>query len=399
MTEFEGEEGFPLPDEVAYQEAEFVYSHPDRPIRNKFLPWHRPRKQYVREKQWTNAVADVMKDRDQADKLKYIGLPGIDLLDLRQILRTVCEPTGRKLQYIGFDLIAGSASPDATELNISQSELDARACVHQPSGVRPDDLRYVGKRSTGAWKAVREFGHVDVVNFDLTTTLFDGPPYEEVSYLAALKEVLALQAGNPRPWVLLLTTKVDRQDMNDQAVNPLLARFRDSLAECPELEAIIAESGVRLPEDMHLGTWDAKALRVSILSAMLQWIHGLVNGGAMAARVRLSSCFFYTSFTTGGSIDMVSMVIRFNPQPTDLDDAVFVDRGEDECNDVSSPMDDTCSQFASHYQRIANGADIDKRIQEDATLRSEMVRLAADLLEEARYSRPDFLEWAETQSS
>lgn len=398
MTEPDaGADSFPLPGEVDYEDASLSYDHPDRPTRNTFLAWHRPRKQYVREAQWTNAVRQVMDDRDPDDKLKYIGLPGIDLLDLRQILRTVCEPSGRKLQYIGFDIAAGAASPDGTELNISQSELDARSSVHSPSGVRPDDLRYVGKRTTNAWRAVRRFGHVDVVNFDLTTTLFDLSPDEPISYLGALKEVLALQSGNPKPWVLLLTTKVDRQDMTDAGVGPLLRQFRDTLADCPELSDAIVEAELSLPDGLTIDAWDDDSLRVTSLTGTLQWIHGLLNEGAISARVRLTSCFVYTSFQKGGIVDIASMVVRFDPQPVDLVDTVFPVSEPDQ-PDVQA-TERPCVRFTNQYRRIADGINIDDRLRADADLRVRMTGLTADLLEEARYSRADYLAWADTQIS
>lgn len=392
-----GAEDFPLPAEVDYDGISFTYEHPDHPTRNSFLPWHRPRKQYVREYQWSTAVREVMERRDADDKLKYVGLPGIDLLDLRQILRTVCEPSGRKLQYIGFDMAAGSDSPDGIELNISQSELDARTSVHKPSGVRPDDLRYIGKRTTNAWRAVRNFGHVDVVNFDLTTTLFSGSPDEPISYLGALKEILALQSGNPKPWVLLATTKVDRQDMTDAAVGPLLGLFRDSLADCSGLVEAISDANLSISDEIATDAWDDDSLRVTSLAATLQWIRGLLNDGAMSARVRLTSCFVYTSFEGGGAVDMASMVIRFDPRPTDLVDAVF-SGPETEAN-AARAADGLGIRAASEYTRIANGINIDHRLRGDQELRTRMTVLAADLMEEARYSRPEYLVWANTATS
>ncbi|MBF4566153.1 hypothetical protein [Plantibacter sp. VKM Ac-2876] len=388
---------FPLPLEVDYEGTALTYEHPDRPARNTFLAWHRPRKQYVRQKQWTNAVLDVMSGRNVDERLKYVGLPGIDLLDIRQLLRTVCEPTSRKLQYIGFDLAAGSGSGDGTELNISQSELDARPSVYQPSGVRPDDLRYLSKRTTSAWHAVKSFGHVDVVNFDLTTTLFDGGPDEPDSYLGALKEVVALQAGNPNPWVLLVTTRVDRQDMRDSAIRPLLERFRGSIDSCPDLAEAIGLAGLTVPDEESAEAWGDDALRVSSLTATLQWIRGLLNNGSLSAKVRLTSCFVYTSFETAGVVDIASLVIRVDRKPTNLVDSVF--SGPDLVQGDSGQDLGACSATTADFTRIAKAVDLDLLLEGDSGLRTEMQDLSADLLAEARYSKHDYRVWVNSSRS
>src|SRR5690242_12105971 len=101
--EGESDFGIGLPEPLSPEEIpEGGYDHLERPPRAKFLPWHRPRKHYVRNAQWANAIREVMRDRDGSERLKYVGLPGVDLLDLRHILKFVCEPHERHLEFIGF---------------------------------------------------------------------------------------------------------------------------------------------------------------------------------------------------------------------------------------------------------------------------------------------------------
>lgn len=390
-------DGFWLPAKTRTENEAAPYRHPPQPTRNAFLAWHRPRKQYVREKQWSNAVLEVMTGRDQEDKIKYIGLPGIDLLDLRQMLRTVCEPQGRQLHYIGFDSVAGSLSPEATELNISESELRAQALVHEQSNVRPDDLRYLGKRSTSAWRAARAFGHVDVINFDLTTTMFDDSAENPISYMGALKEILALQAGNPRPWVLLLTTRVDRQDMKPGAIEPLLQQVADIAATCADLDSEVLQAGLTLQDPTDIDQWDDASLRVAGLAGTIHWLRKLLNDGAVATRVKLTSCFVYTSFSSGGTVDVASLVVRFDGQPTNLVDTVYVSDSEDRA--VAEVTDSYCASVVRDYVRIAKSPNIDDVIRETEVLRREMTTLSADLLEAARYSRSEYLSWADGQPS
>lgn len=394
MTDETGDE-FPLPEEVDYSGTATEYVQPGRPARSEFFAWHHPRKQYVREKQWTTAVRAVMEGRDPADRIKYVGLPGIDLLDVRQLLRTVCEPTGRLFQYVGFDLAAGSDSPTATELNISESELGARPLVHKPSGVRPDDIRYLGRRNTAAWRSIKGLGHVDVVNFDLTTTAFDAASHEVDSYMRAVREVLSLQAGNPNPWVMLLTTKVDGT-MAAAAIDPLLEKLKTSIEACPELHEAIEQSGIAIPPKLSDEDCPEDAKRILALAGAIQWMHGLAQSGPLKAKIKVDSCFFYTSFAKGGIIDMASLVIRFDPIATDLEDEVFI------ASDVASDLPEEnhlCAQYVRQYTRIARGADIGAKLDGDPKLREQMAELSGALLEEARYSRDEYKAWIESEAS
>ncbi len=75
---------------------------------NAIQPWHRPRKQYVRERQWQscadhliqrlqNAQAPSLRDR----KLNYLTLPGIDHFDVEMIGQTA-RSANLKLEATGF---------------------------------------------------------------------------------------------------------------------------------------------------------------------------------------------------------------------------------------------------------------------------------------------------------
>ena len=57
----------------------------------EFKPWHKPRKQYIRLRQWCAIVRWLIRKvgMQQGDSLRYLGLPGEDLLDIRKSSRRV----------------------------------------------------------------------------------------------------------------------------------------------------------------------------------------------------------------------------------------------------------------------------------------------------------------------
>lgn len=71
-------------------------------------PWHKPRKQFVRERQWIALARRVIEyEREQGrlvpidgPEIQYLTLPGIDYLDVRQ-LADACSDLGSPCGKIG----------------------------------------------------------------------------------------------------------------------------------------------------------------------------------------------------------------------------------------------------------------------------------------------------------
>jgi hypothetical protein len=382
--------GFPLPQDLEQDESPYALAEPRR--RDSFKAWHRPRKQYVRDRQWTNAINDILSGRDSHDRLKYIGLPGIDLLDLRHIVSEVCEPSGRVLEFVGYDIAAGGDGPLAVELNISEAELKAHPLVHQPSLIRPDDFRLLASTRTAAWRAAEQMAPADVINMDLTGHLFEagtagGRPYE-----AAVLQLFMLQVANPRPWLLLLTTKVDRETAAPGKLRDLAAGLERSLADCPDVRDLLAQHADTPFDPTAIGNCSDDDLRLYTVVGTLRWIYDVLMAGTVKTRPRLRSCFFYTSYETGGTLDMASLVIRFDRHSVDLDDATF---GQD-----ATPAEiDPCAELTRYVQRAANGNDIDAAVRADPELRRLLIERSGALLTQARYSIDAYRTWVGAYAS
>ena len=86
MSEDDDEEFVDRPIPVdGLEEAEYGSRRLETPSiqrAREFLPWHRPRKQFVR-RMWKGCLEDILKQREPDSEISYLGLPGADLLDLR----------------------------------------------------------------------------------------------------------------------------------------------------------------------------------------------------------------------------------------------------------------------------------------------------------------------------
>jgi hypothetical protein len=204
------------------------------PRTRDFLPWHRPRKQFVRQHQWCEEIERMLNDSPLADgTLKYMGLPGVDLLDLRHFHSAVCETRNISLRFLGFNSGAKPTNDEHTELNISLDEVRRLARVDPMSDVIGDNFALVAKEDSLACRKTRELGPYDVINLDLCDGFgAQAPCALDQTYYNAVNSLLALQSRSKSPWLLLLTTRADRANVDTQVLQALLTKYTANLANC-----------------------------------------------------------------------------------------------------------------------------------------------------------------------
>src|SRR5688572_2250608 len=130
-------------EEAELMDDEFPLIAYEAPSREKkpFLPWHRPRKHFVRHEQWQQQIENLVDAGQVEDQtLRYLGLPGTDLLDIRHFHRTLCEPKDLMLRFLGFNTAAHPQDVGQTELNISLDEVRKLPRVDPRSDVIADDF-------------------------------------------------------------------------------------------------------------------------------------------------------------------------------------------------------------------------------------------------------------------
>ena len=142
------------------------YARPRTPPK-EFKPWHKPRKQFVRSKQWSALLRRLYENRGPRDPLRYLGLPGTDLIDLRYLHAQLCRDNDRPMCFLGFNTEAHRDNPAHIELNVSLDEVRRLSNVDPQSNVIHDDFRLVGNENSIAWSHTKQLGPFDVVNIDL----------------------------------------------------------------------------------------------------------------------------------------------------------------------------------------------------------------------------------------
>lgn len=357
-----------------------------------FLPWHRPRKQYVRHHQWCREIILMVTDSPPVGGvLKYLGLPGVDLLDLRHFHSAVCETQHIDMRFLGFISGAHPASKAQTELNISLDEVRRLPRINAMSDVIGDNFARVANQSSLAFMKAKALGPYDVINLDLCDGFSaQAPGTLDNSYYEAVRSLLALQARTMNPWLLLLTTRADKPNIDAGVLQKLLEKYISNLTECaPFREASRDHFDIETEEALAAAVDAPAGLLPVFLTGLCKWFVGLALEQQPPTSVELRSVFGYRVDTDAEHEDLISLAFKFTPTFIPAADPMGLASQQ-----VAAPDEGTLATRA--LKRVSKRIDADKKLAADADLQQSMVDATAYLLGLARYDIEAYKAWLQT---
>lgn len=366
-----------------------AYEAPMPSVAKDFLPWHRPRKQYVRQHQWCHEIVRMIASMPPADGvLKYLGLPGVDLLDLRHFHAAVCEPKKVALRFLGFNSSARPASKAQTELNISLDEVRRMPRVDLMSDVIGDSFARLANQESIAFRKARELGPYDVINLDLCDGFgAQAPGTLDGSYYEAVRCLLALQSRTMNPWLLFLTTRADKPNINDQVLKALLAKYLANLEQCvPFREASRDHFAIETEAGLTAAAATPAGLLPVFLTSLCKWFVALALEHQPPTSVELRSVFGYRVDQGSEQEDLISLALKFTPTFVPAKDPLGL-----ASQPAVSPDEGALATRA--LKRVAKRIDADKKLADDATLHNNMADATAHLLGLARYDVEAYKAW------
>lgn len=360
------------------------------PPKKEFLPWHRPRKQFVRDRQWRAQVEALLEDVNLDDGvLRYFGLPGSDLLDLRFLHSRVCEPKNLRLRFLGFNSSAGPSSELQPDLNVSLDEVRRLSQIDPRSDVVWDDFIQIANDSSIAWKKARDHGPFDVVNLDLCDGFgAHAPAALNNTHYNAVNRLLSLQARHKRPWLLLLTTRAGKHHVNAAVLQTFLEKYVKNLIDCEPFRTVSSER-FAITDQGSLNDAAAKelGLPVLILTGISKWLLNLVVKQQPPSTVEVRSVIGYRVDKGCVHEDLFSIAFRFAPTFEPVIDPLGLAL-------QAGRLPDECALSAKALKRISHRRDADAILAQDPNLLDQMIQSTAALLEVARYDVEAYLVWA-----
>lgn len=354
-----------------------------------FLPWHKPRKQFVRHRQWVEQINKMVNEiMPENNILKYLGLPGDDLLDLRYFHDHVCKPNNLQLKFLGFNHGANPNSKHSAELNISLDEISKLRLVDPSSEVIGDDICRIANSDSLASNRAMKMGPYDVINIDLCDGFGKHPPdqFEENHYNTLLK-LMTLQARRRDPWLLLLTTRTGPEHINVTILDRLKSLYSDNLDNEPF--RVLSNSTFTITDTASLEAFCTTKLGTSnvFLVALCKWIASIIVIQNPPSKMEVKSVIGYKVDPGAEHQDLVSLAIRIEPTLAFLPDRIGLATQE-------QLLPDEAVMALQALDRVSKLKDVDQILSDNVTLKDEMISMSVTLLEEARYDVTEYAAWA-----
>jgi hypothetical protein len=376
------------PDELANDIVGVEQYAVSVPAKKSFLPWHRPRKQFVRHEQWRYQIGQLLDEGHFTGTLTYFGLPGVDLLDLRYFGTSICEPRDLKLRFLGFNKAADPESEDQAELNISFDELSKSPSFDPQSEIVPDDLRQLVNENSIAWQKTLELGPYDIVNLDLC----DGfgaqqPDAISETYYSAVTKLLAVQVRKKSPWLLLLTTRVGKSHVHAETLERLSKLYGANLKNCRSfLEESIKAFAISDAASLQRAKKTSVGIQSVFLVGICKWLLGFAIGQTPPSKFEVKSVYGYRVLKAAEVEDMISIAFRFDPTHEPLPDASRL-------ASIRPMKIDECELATKALIKVGKLFDVDEYLASVQSVRDEMIEAMCSLLEAARYDVDEYRKW------
>lgn len=326
---------------------------------NNFMPWHKPRKQYIRDRQWVEHLVRLIRQKKfkHVDTINYFGLPGGDLLDINYIhkgLSRTSKYNGKKLGFHGL-------IDNVDDYNKAQGEftklLDMEDISNQS---RLDNFNFEDliKYDSAVWARIRNFGTYHFINLDFCNNVLTDKTLPSLHYLLQYQ----MQKAVGMPWLLCITTRLNK----DSANKDIMEKFQIVIDEvvqggalADKIKACFNEAYECMRTLDNLNSADNKILVNQILQiCLVLWI--LKSAIALKNKIELKSSFKYSVDLFKRESDMHSFVFSFEKPEEAIPDCIgVVSVKETKVVDVNHEV---LASFA--IEKLSETLDVDKYLDE-----------------------------------
>ncbi len=408
-------------DEIVQDEL----PHHIEPPRDDFKPWHKVRKQFIRERQWNRPIKRMVErlrhqlqdepgdwsldpevDPNSGEPtelpeeirierpLKCLLIPGDDLLDVRSLWKEILSKHCY-IKYLGFNEVQGSDQP-GTRVHVANNEVTSLSRVSHDSQVLPDRFQSIASPNSQAYRYLRKYGPFDVVILDLCDSLFPTIGGDRRDYYNAIHRLAEYQMRNQTtPWLLFVTTQVEpgvvlASELERMCI-PTRKNREDYVGFAERLDAMIPPTAFQTSESaIDVSALDEEQLIRVFGVAFGKWLMHLAASASPQWFIDVQPCYRY-AIRDNPRVEMLSLAFLFRPNfqaPVDTSGLSSLNIAQKSLLSES----DFAIKLLGAIERLPN---VDTLLNSDPQLRSEMETASADLLESAGYDREKYLSWPE----
>ena len=414
-------------------ESEFVDEiMPDKPpvhteppeSRDKFLPWHRVRKEYIRRFQWGKLTARVVKRSwlrqlqldegewslsDEADEekisqlpsktvpdraLRCLVIPGEDLLDVRALWRDI-QPLNCSIKYLGFNESQGS-DQKGTRIHVSNNAVVSLPNIVKNSLVVRDRFEAIAKENSVALRYLKDYGPYHIVNLDLCGSIFPNTGKDVREYYDALLRLLAYQFENQKSeWLLFITTMVEPAAVKAEGLQQLCGPTRENFEKHKDFAERIANL---LPPETFQDTTASVNLTVLDENQMVQlfgvalgkWLLKLCRDAQPQWTIAMRRSYRYFVNKDKGAV-LLSLAFELRPNISPPVDTTGITTLQ--LQSRTYPDEGECALKLA--ESVAGIRDVDAELNANPALKTELRDAQAMLLEAAGYDRNAYVRWVD----
>jgi hypothetical protein len=278
----------------------------------EFKPWHKPRKQFIREKQWLEQLLRLLGEAryKTVNTINYFGLPGGDLLDVNHLRKGMLNSSRAKSKKLGIHGFINS-QPDYESALSTLTKLLDEENISPSSSIEKIHFEDLHKENSYAWNRIKEFGHYHFINLDFCNNVFQKETLGAIFYLLVYQ--LRVVAG--LPWLLCVTTRLNK----DSASTDVVESFQALLSEMDSnhrLEENLTNCFSNAVKELKLVSKLADVENATSFNELLQMCFVLWLIKETTDRdgdIQLKSSFKYSVDLHNRDFDMHSFVFYINP--------------------------------------------------------------------------------------
>ncbi|WP_137170606.1 hypothetical protein [Marinomonas sp. FW-1] len=293
-----------------------VFGSVSQSLSQDFKPWHKPRKQFIRDKQWLDQFKRMVGDRKYKDieTINYFGLPGGDLLDINYLYEGMIKSNRCSAKRLGFHGFINSDS-DHTKAQVEIGKILDKERIEKRSLVEKFRFEDLQKNNSEAWMRVKRFGDYHFINLDFCNNVMSFETLISIYNLLQyqMKKVVGI------PWLFCLTTRLNKESTTET----IIIKFKEIITESlgvTKLKEKIEECFVevhnyfssRENEDYIIDIEDDSLMNQILQICLVLWI--LKEASIRNFTVSLKSSMKYSVDLFSRDADMHSFVFSFEKE-------------------------------------------------------------------------------------
>jgi hypothetical protein len=384
--------------------APSVIEHTKLETRTDFLPWHKPRKQWIRTEQWAatiGSLADKLELKKLQEPLRYLSLPGPDLLDIRTI-RPLCAEREIELQFVGLN--GGDDDKNVALSRALESQVRDLPGIHPASEVVKDKFEHLGvEKSVAHAKVITSQRSFDVINVDLCGSFAESlPDSNHATIPNALYSLIQHQAkSRSRDWLLFITTRSDARAVKREVMEKFVDWLNGELVGKPEMKKNFIELGLLIEEDFHENIIDLNKLSPQSHSnafnvAFGHWVLQGLAERTPAWRADMLPQVEYHVVMKDSPCDMVSLGFwcRQLKEGIPSDKFGIAKKQVQPAANIDAVIESCANKI---NRRVSEKIDLDLSLQLNPQYYEAALESSAKLLVDAMYDEKAYRSWAEKE--